>query len=99
MSIDQIIKLVFDSGGTLGLAVFTIFFLNKVWDGRITDVKENRDARVADAQAHAAEYRALADQVTGALRENTIAMTQLVERMRPDTGRRAADKAALGTVG
>lgn len=80
MSIDQIIKLVFDSGGTLGLAIFTIFFLNKVWDGRLTDSKE-----------HAAAYKALADQVLLALKENTVVSVQLLERLRPDNGRRSSD--------
>lgn len=91
MSIDQIVKLIFDSGGTLGLAIFAIYMLNLTWVGRLADAKEHAAQSVSEAKEDAAKYKELAEKVLLALKENTVVSVQLLERMRPDASRRASD--------
>lgn len=70
----DIVQLIAQTGGTLGLAIFAIFMLNRVWELRLEEAKSN-----------AASERERADQMRDALDRNTQVMTRvvdLVERLR-----------------
>jgi len=64
----DIVNIVAQTGGTLGLAVFAIWMLNRVWELRLEEAKRNA---ACEAQR--------ADQVQQALERNTTVMTRLVE--------------------
>jgi hypothetical protein len=64
----DIVELIAQTGGTLGLAVFAIWMLNRVWE-----------LRLEEAQRHADCERQRGDQVRQALDSNTKAMTRLIE--------------------
>jgi len=64
----DIVNIVAQTGGTLGLAVFAIWMLNRVWELRLEEAKRN-----------AACERERTDQVLQALEHNTEAMTRLSE--------------------
>lgn len=66
----EIISLVANTGGTLGLAVFAIWMLNRTWE-----------VRLAEAKKYAAELEQLHGETLDALQNNTAAMTRLCERM------------------
>lgn len=66
----EIIKLIAETGGTLGLALFAIWILNKVWTDRLIETKQ-----------YAEDIRLLNSLVVSALDRNTEAMTRLVERL------------------
>lgn len=71
----DIVNVIAQTGGTLGLAIFAIWMLNRVWE-----------LRLEEAQRNAACERQRGDQVRQALESNTKAMTRLiemVERMEP----------------
>jgi len=71
----DIVNIIAQTGGTLGLAIFAIWMLNRVWE-----------LRLEEAQRNAACERQRGDQVRQALESNTKAMTRLiemVERMEP----------------
>lgn len=68
--VEELIPLIAQTGGLLGLAIFTVFMLNKVWEARLDEAKKNACA--------------LADQrreVVAALQRNTEVMTRLCERL------------------
>lgn len=67
----DIVALIANTGGTLGLAIFAIAMLNKTWKDRLDEEKRNTE--------HARDmWRCTTD----ALEKNTAVITQLLERMR-----------------
>lgn len=64
----DVIELIAQTGGTLGLAIFAIWMLNRVWELRLEESKRN---------ARCEQQRT--DQVRQALRSNTRAMVRLIE--------------------
>jgi uncharacterized membrane protein len=70
MGIAELIPLIAQTGGLLGLAIFAIFMLNKVWCERLEEAKKNA-AEIAE------QRRELLD----ALHRNTEVMTRLCERL------------------
>lgn len=64
----DIVNVIAQTGGTLGLAIFAIWMLNRVWE-----------LRLEEAQRNAACERQRGDQVRQALESNTKAMTRLIE--------------------
>lgn len=68
MTAADIITLVAQHGGLLGLSVFAIWMLNRVWELRLEEAKRN-----------ALCERDRADQVRQALEGNTKAMVRLIE--------------------
>lgn len=69
MNVD-IVTLVAQSGGLLGLSVFSIWMLCKVWEARLDEAKKHAD--------DIAEQRR---EVIEALKRNTEVMTKLCERL------------------
>lgn len=66
----EMVTLIANTGGTLGLAIFAIYMLNKTWRDRLEEEKRNTE--------HAREmWRCTTD----ALEKNTAVITQLLERM------------------
>ena len=51
MGVDGVITTVLDSGGTLGLAVFAIWMLNKVWSRWESMAIQNQDVIKANTEA------------------------------------------------
>jgi hypothetical protein len=70
MGVDQLIPLIAQTGGLLGLSIFAIFMLNKVWESRLDEAKKNACA-IADQRREVLE----------ALQRNTEVMTRLCERL------------------
>lgn len=64
----DIVELIAQTGGTLGLAVFAIFMLNRVWE-----------LRLEEAQRHIDCQKLMSGQVREALDRNTEVMTRLVD--------------------
>ena len=64
----DIVNIVAQTGGTLGLAVFAIWMLNRVWE-----------LRLEEAQRNAACETQRAESMQQALERNTTVMTRLVE--------------------
>lgn len=64
----NIVEIIAQTGGTLGLAIFAIWMLNRVWD-----------LRVEECERHAAAEERRADDLRDALERNTQVMTRLVE--------------------
>lgn len=69
MSADML-TLIANTGGTLGLAVFAIYMLNKTWKDRLDEEKRNT--------AHA---RDMWQCTKDALEKNTEVITKLLERI------------------
>lgn len=69
MSTD-IVTLIANTGGTLGLAIFAIYMLNKTWKDRLDEEKRNT--------AHA---RDMWQCTKDALEKNTEVITKLLERI------------------
>lgn len=69
MTID-IVSLVAQTGGTLGLAIVALWMLNRVWDDRLKE-----------AQQYAADMRDNGKELRCALERNTEAMTRLVGKL------------------
>lgn len=70
MEVAQVATLIAQHGGLLGLSVFAIWMLNKVWE-----------ARLEEAERHAkAEYE-MRIAVLDALNRNTKALAELRERL------------------
>jgi hypothetical protein len=59
-------------GGTIALAAFAIFILNRVWADRLAEEKKNTEM-----------IKQCWEQTRKALEENTKAVTVLIERMKP----------------
>lgn len=70
MTIDQIIAIIFEEGAVLGLAVLSLWILNKVWHDRLAEAKRNAESESKGA-----------DITRKALEENTKAITTLLERI------------------
>jgi hypothetical protein len=64
----DIVNVIANTGGTLGLAVFAIWMLNRVWELRVEEAKRNAECE-----------QQRADRLREALDRNTTAMTRLVE--------------------
>ena len=67
------ISLIAQSSGTLGLAIFTIWMLNRVWEDRCKA-----------AERYAADLRAMWDQTRMVVEENTTAIVRLIEKLERD---------------
>lgn len=67
------IDLILNTGGVFGLAIFSIWILNKVWQLRLEDM-----------QRYAEDMRELRDATFRALENNTRVMQQLVEELRKE---------------
>jgi hypothetical protein len=66
----SIVNLVAQTGGLLGLAVFAIWMLNRVWESRLDEAKRN-----------AREILEMRNETRDALNRNTEVMTRLCERL------------------
>ena len=64
----DVIALIAQTGGTLGLAIFAIWMLNRVWELRLEEAQRN-----AECERHRS------DQMRESVDRNTEAMTRLVE--------------------
>jgi hypothetical protein len=67
----EIIEVIGSTGGTLGLAIFSIWMLNKVWELRLEEVK-----RYAD------ELKQMNCEMKEAINRNTEAWVKMMERVR-----------------
>lgn len=70
MELTQVATLIAQHGGLLGLSIFAIWMLNKVWE-----------ARLAEAERHAQAEFEMRCAVLDALNRNTKALAQLRERL------------------
>lgn len=66
----DIVTLVANTGGVLGLAIFAIFLLNKVWSDRLAEEKRNTETICQ-----------MWDITLKALNSNTMAITELKQRL------------------
>ncbi len=66
----DIVTLVANTGGTLGLGIFAIWMLNRVWE-----------ARLIEERAHAQTVKTIWEATHAALVKNTEAITLLNERL------------------
>jgi hypothetical protein len=73
MTVAEIISLIANAGGSLGLAVFAIWMLNRVWEARLNEEKRHSD-----------EMRQVWEQTRVALEANTKVLTQLSNRLERD---------------
>jgi hypothetical protein len=71
----DIITLIANAGGTLGLALFAIFMLNRVWEARMLEERE-----------HSEQMRTVWEQTRLALECNTRVITELLCRIAPKVG-------------
>lgn len=67
----DIVNLVAQHGGTLGLAIFAIWMLNKVWELRLEEV-----------QRYSKQLEDINCQVRDAINRNTEAWITMMERVR-----------------
>lgn len=73
MGLEEIIKTAFEYGSTLGLALVSLWMLNRVWADRVaTEIK------------HGQALGALAEQNMKVIQANTEAITTLCERLGRD---------------
>ena len=70
MQVGEMIALIAQSGGLLGLSIFAIWMLNKGWE-----------ARLAEEKRHSAVESQTRQQMQDALNRNTEVMTRLCERL------------------
>ena len=66
----NIITLIAQTGGTMGLAIFAIWMLNRVWEDR-----------VKSADRYASDLHEIWDITHKALEQNTSAIVRLLEKM------------------
>lgn len=66
----DIINLIAQHGGTLGLAIFAIWMLNRVWDLRLDEVKQ-----------HAEDIRTMNCEMRLVIERNTEAWIRMLERV------------------
>ncbi len=66
---NEIITLIAEHGGTLGLAIFAIWMLNRTWE-----------LRLQEATRYASELRQLQQQTREALDRNTEAWVRMLQR-------------------
>ena len=71
MPVGEIIKLILENSGLLGLAIFAIWMLNKVWE-----------ARLKDSERYAQQIDQMRKETLEALQQNTRVLTQLCEQER-----------------
>ena len=71
MGSGEIIALIANTGGTLGLAIFAIWRLNEVWKARLEEVKRDRES-----------IKELWECTREALQENTKVIALWLERSR-----------------
>ena len=69
MPVGEIIKLIAENVGLLGLAIFAIWMLNKVWE-----------ARLRDSDRHAQQIDTMRKETLEALQQNTKVLTKLCEK-------------------
>ena len=69
MNVD-IVTLVAQTGGLLGLSIFAIWMLGKVWEARLDEVKR-----------HAETIGAFRRELLDALQRNTEVITRICERL------------------
>jgi hypothetical protein len=72
----SLITLIAQTGGTMALAIFTIWMLNRVWEDRIKC-----------AERYATDLRAMWDQMRTVIEENTTAIVRLTENLDRDQPR------------
>lgn len=70
----DLISLVANTGGVLGLAIFTMFMLDRVWKDRCAAIER-----------YAADVRSMWDQTKDVVEANTMAMTRLMEKLDRDS--------------
>ena len=73
MGIGEMIGLIAQHGGLLGLALFAIWMLNKVWESRLSEAKANAEDKAIQRQ-----------ELLDVVKANTAAMTRLCERIGDD---------------
>lgn len=83
----EIITLIANTSGTLGLAIFAIVMLNRVWTDRL-DAEKARAEEMSQMRQRNAECVEESAKVIAAntevLRDNTEVMRQLLYRLRKD---------------
>jgi len=70
MGVENVIGLVAQHGGLLGLALFAIWMLNKVWEARVEEAKANAEEKAVQRQ-----------ELLEVVKANTAVMTRLCERL------------------
>lgn len=70
MDIIDVFKSILDIGGMAGLAVFSMYWLNRVWQSRIEEEK-----------AHSQQIEAVWKETRDVIRGNTEALTKICERL------------------
>ena len=68
MGFDQVIKVIIDNAGVLGLAIFAIWMLNKTWESRLEEAKR-----------YAKEVDEVRRELLDALNRNTAVLSQFCE--------------------
>ena len=84
----DIVTLVAQNGGVLGLALFAIWMLNRVQEDRLKQSERHREEmervwadRLLQAKQNAEMVRSLWAETKEALEQNTQVITQLLERL------------------
>jgi hypothetical protein len=72
----NLLTLITQAGGTMALAIFAMWMLNRVWEDR-----------VKSAERYATDLRAMWDQMRTVVEENTAAIVRLTERLDRDQAR------------
>ena len=70
MDATNLLALVAEQGGFLGLAMFALWMLNKTWEARLEEAKRNTE-----------NIQQMWECTKNALEENTKAVTSLLERI------------------
>lgn len=73
MSVDQLIAAAVENGGLLGFALASLWMLNRVWADRVSTEKTVSE-----------KWKILAQQNQTVIKENTRAITQLIEMLRKE---------------
>jgi hypothetical protein len=72
----NLLTLITQAGGTMALAIFAMWMLNRVWEDR-----------VKSAERYATDLRAMWDQMRTVIEENTTAIVRLTENLDRDQPR------------
>jgi hypothetical protein len=82
MPATDIITLIGQHGSTLGLALFAIWMLNRVWQDRLETEKRHGHERVDAEKQYSEQTKSMYEATQRALESNTRVITRLSEQMR-----------------
>jgi hypothetical protein len=77
----DIITLIAQTGGTLGLAIFAIWMLNRVWELRLEESKRASQLRIEEKERYAQDLREMNCEMKDVIERNTEAWMRMMERV------------------